>query len=109
MIPGSPQHMQQIASAMEESQVLWNTVCDQVEDKRVEMLIQALTEQYALVMEGETNANAIMSLIGFIADQAIFIAEDGEVSTEVAMVLLQMGMQKGVAAHLAMKDKAGAS
>ena len=109
MIPGSAEHMQQIHDAMEESQAMWKTICDGVDDDRVEILIQAMTTQYALVMEGETNANAIMGLIGFISDQILFISEDGECSIESAMVLIQMGMQKGVQAHLAVKAKDGSS
>ncbi len=109
MIPGDDEHMKMISDTMEESEVLWNTVCNAVEDKRVEMLIQAMTEQFGLVMEGESNADVIMGLVGFISNQVIFLSRDGAMSVEAAMVLLQMGMQKGVQAHMVLREKSGAS
>ena len=101
--------MSDIASTMEETEIMWTTVCGNVDDERVDMLIQALTNQHALVMEGETNANAVMSLVGFIAQQALALHEKGEMSIESAMVLLQIGMQRGIQAHFAIEDKKGAS
>ncbi len=103
------QQLQHVMSTMAESQQLWRTICNGVEDARVEMLIQEMTNHYGLLMHGETNANAVMALIGFIADQVLNISEDGVISLESSMVLLQMGMQKGVQAHLTVKAKKGAS
>jgi len=100
--------MTDIASTMAETESMWLHVCNNVDDDRVEMLIHAMVEQHALVMEGETNANAIMSLVGFLAQQVIQLHDDGDMTIEGAMVLLQIGMQRGVQAHLALKAKAGA-
>lgn len=99
--------MDDIAATMDETESMWMHVCSNVDDDRVDMLITAMTTQHALVMEGETNANAIMSLVGFLAQQVIALHEDGEMSVESAMVLLQIGMQRGVQAYLAAKQKAG--
>jgi hypothetical protein len=101
--------MDDIAATMAETESMWMHVCNAVDPKRVDMLVQAMIEQHALVMEGESNANAIMSLVGFLAKQAIYMSEDGDLSIESAMVLLQIGLQRGVQAHLALKAKDGAT
>jgi len=101
--------MRDIASTMAETESMWMHVCSNADDERVEMLINAMVEQHALVMEGENNADAIMSLVGFLAQQVIAIHEDGEMSIEGAMVMLQIGMQRGVQAHLSWKAKRGAT
>lgn len=95
--------MRDIAATMAETESMWMFVCDSVEDERVEMLINALGEQHSLVMEGETNANAIMALVGFLSQQVVDLHEQSDMSLEGAMVLLQIGMQRGVQAHLALK------
>ena len=101
--------MSDIAATMSETEIMWATVCGNVDDERVDWLISAMTEQHALVMEGENNANAIMALVGFIAQQALAISEQGEMSIESSMVLLQIGMQRGIQAHLALEAKKGAT
>lgn len=101
--------MQDIAETMAETESMWLHVCNNVDQERVDMLIHAMIEQHGLVMEGETNANAVMSLVGFLAHQVIQLHNDGDMSIEGAMVLLQIGMQRGVQAHIAAKTKAGAS
>jgi len=99
--------MQDIASTMAETESMWMHVCNNVDNERVDMLVHALVEQHGLVMEGENNADAVMALVGFLAKQVIAIHEDGEMSIEGAMVLLQIGMQRGVQAHLAVQAKKG--
>ncbi len=101
--------MSEVAATMEETEIMWTSVCGQVDDVRVDMLIEAMIEQYALVMEGETNANALMSLVGFIANQAIQLHKQGDMSIESSMVLLQIGMQRGIQAHFAVEDKRGST
>lgn len=103
------QRMDNIATTMAETESLWLTICNTCEDVRVEMLIDALIEQHGLVMEGETNANAVMALVGFLARQVMALHDDGDVTVESAMVLLQIGMQRGVQAHLAIQSKKGSS
>ncbi len=105
----SKQRMQDIATTMAETESMWMAVCDGVDEERVEMLIQALVEQHGLVMEGEHNANAIMALVGFLARQVMALHDDADMTVEGAMVLLQIGMQRGVQAHLTMQAKAGSS
>ena len=105
MKPGDAQQLQHVMAAMAESQQLWQSICDGVEDARVEMLIQQMTNHYGLLMHGETNANALMALIGFMSDQVLNISEDGVISLESSMVLMQMCMQKGVQAHLVVMAK----
>ena len=63
--------MDQITDTMQESERMWLTMCDQCDEARVDMLMHAMIEQHALVMEGETNANALMSLVGFMSAQVM--------------------------------------
>jgi len=100
--------MHEIAQTMAETETMWLKICGAVDEERVEWLVNAMIEQHALVMEGENNANAVMSLVGFISRQVIAMHEDGGISMEAAMVLLQIGMQRGVQAHIALKAKAEA-
>jgi len=103
------ERMEDIASTMAETETMWLHVCSNVDEERVEWLINAMIEQHALVMEGESNANAVMGLVGFLARQVIALHEDGEMSMEAAMVLIQIGMQRGVQAHIALKAKQAAN
>jgi len=50
-----------------------------------------------------------MALVGFLSQQVMSLHEGGEMSVEGAMVLLQIGMQRGVQAHVAMKAKRDAT
>lgn len=101
--------MKDIATTMAETESMWLSICNNVDHPRVEMLINALVEQHGLVMEGESNADAIMALIGFLARQVMALHDDGEMTVESAMVLLQIGMQRGVQAHLTLQAKKGSS
>jgi len=97
----------EITATMEETEAMWVQVCGSVDDDRVDMLVEAMFQQYALVMEGESNANAIMALVGFISQQVLVLHESSDMSIESAMVLVQIGMQRGVQASLAVKAKHG--
>ena len=44
--------MDGIAATMADTETMWLTVCNNVDAERVEMLIQAMVEQHALVIEG---------------------------------------------------------
>ena len=105
MINQNEQRMDDIAATMAETEKMWMQVCTCIDDARVDMLINAMVEQHALVMEGESNANAIMSLVGFLSQQVIALHEDGAMSLDSAMTLLQVGMQRGVRAYLVTKEK----
>ncbi len=97
----------QINQTMGEAEAMWLQVCNNVDDERVDMLVHAMTEQHALVMQGESNANALMSLIGFLSQQVLALHQDGEMGIESAMVLLQIGMQRGVQAQIAVNAMKG--
>lgn len=101
--------MSQIAETMSETEIMWAAICNGVEDNRVDMLVDALEEQHALVMEGETNSNAVMALVGFISRRVMALHDQGEMSLEAAMVLVQIGMQRGVQAHLSFEAKKGST
>ena len=101
--------MQDIAKTMAETESMWMAVCGKVDDDRVDILLKTLVEQYGLLMHGESNSDAIMTLVGFMAHQCIALHDDGEMSLEGAMVLLQIGMQRGVQAHVSLKAKKGGS
>lgn len=100
---------EEIIATMQETEEMWLALCNEVDEERVDMLVQALVEQYALVMEGEENADVIMALVGFISSQALHLSQDSGINIEAAMVLLQVGMQRGVQAHLAVQAAQGAS
>jgi hypothetical protein len=101
--------MQDIATTMAETESMWMAVCNGVDDDRVDMLLKTMVEQHGLLMYGESNSNAIMTLVGFMAQQVIALHEDGEMSIEGAMILLQIGMQRGVQAHVSARAKKGGS
>jgi cystathionine beta-lyase family protein involved in aluminum resistance len=98
---------EEIIATMQETEEMWFAICNNVNEERVDMLVQSLVEQYTLVMSGEENADVIMALIGFISSQVLHLSQDSGVNIEAAMVLLQVGMQRGVQAHLAVQAAHG--
>ena len=96
-----------INQTMSDAEEMWLSICNNVEDERVDMLVHAMISQHALVMEGESNANALMALIGFLSQQVLQLHQDVEMGLESAMVLLQIGMQRGVQAQITVKEQKG--
>jgi len=105
MIEMTRDKIDEITSTMHEIEAMWGVMCDTVDEDRTELLIEALLKQHGLVMAGESNADAVMALVGFISRQIVYMHKDGGMTLEGAMVLLQIGMQRGVQAYLALEKK----
>jgi uncharacterized metal-binding protein len=93
-----------LATNVAEAEKLWLAISEQCQPDRVEALVAALHKQFGFVMDEETNADAIMAMVGWMSRHAVQLAEDSGISHQGALMLMQMGVQRGVAAHLAIKQ-----
>lgn len=93
-----------LAEHVAEAEKLWSSIADICEPQRVETLVRALEKQFGFIMDAETNADAIMAIIGWLSRHTLNMSEDSGISHQGALMLLQMGMQRGVAAHIALQQ-----
>jgi hypothetical protein len=90
-----------LATNVAEAEKLWVAISEQCQPDRVETLVNSLRTQFGLVLDSETNADAVMAIIGWMSRHAMQLAEESGISHQGALMLMQIGVQRGVAAHLA--------
>lgn len=83
-----------------ESERLWRVMCKECEPDRVDMLTQAMCDSFDLIMHDEVNGDVNMALIGFISRHLLNLAQDGEMTIPGVSMLFQIGIAKGIAAHM---------
>jgi len=91
-----------MAQAAHESAALWHCICDEADGDRSQMLAEKMQETFALLMNNENNATVTMALVGFLSAHLMGLSREANMSEFGALMLIQTGLQRGVAAQVAM-------
>jgi hypothetical protein len=99
-----PKEIQQaMAEASHDASRCWEMICEESDEERSEMLAEKMQQTFGLLMMEENNSNVTMALIAFLSAHLMGVAEDAKMTEFGALLLLQTGLQRGIAAQVAVK------
>jgi hypothetical protein len=90
---------------IKESEELWQLMSNEADPERVSMLVGAMNEQFGLIMAEETNADVHIALMEFLSYHLMHMVDDSQISIPGATMLFQLGVCRGVAAHVKMREE----